>query len=453
MKRSFATKIKRIQYDVYKAVVKYAYEDRLIDLYREAPTQILPGPKAELRCCIFMERAILAERINLALGGNPNNPNHIETINIACDECPIDGITISSNCRSCLSHGCKHSCPKKAISIINRRAVVDKDLCIECGKCVSACPFGAITHHHRPCMTACDMHAISLGVEQKATIDNNKCVQCGKCIVKCPFGAIGNKSKLLEVINLIRSDAHVYAIYAPSIAGQFPYATLGQLVTGMRRLGFYEAVEVARGADMVLAQESRELDERGLLLSSCCPAFVEFVKKSIPSLADNISTTDSPMTMLARYIHNRDDKAKVVFISPCTAKYAEAEKSGCVDSVLAIDELQAYLDARDIDISELESNPIDDATYYGRIFSRSGGLSEGIKQFAQSSVRACTMSGLKECFAELMRLKAGKATDNFFEGMACDGGCVYGALNNWHTPRSKALNTDYADEKKPGLSR
>ena len=273
MERTFENKIKRINYNVYKAIVTYSYKGKLSDIYRDAPQEILPGPQAEIRCCIYKERAILSERFKLAMCDESDRKT-VKIIDIACDECPSSGIEIGSSCRSCITHRCKHVCPKNAISIINKKAVVDHDLCVECGECVGACPFNAIKLNRRPCIVSCEANAISLGKNKKAAIDYSKCVECGKCIVKCPFGAISNVSLLLKTIDLLKNkQGKVYAIYAPSLAGQFSYAVTSQLVAGMKKIGFDEVINVAVGAEEVLRGEVKEADEAGVLLSSCCPAF------------------------------------------------------------------------------------------------------------------------------------------------------------------------------------
>lgn len=166
MERTFENKIKRINYNVYKAIVTYSYKGKLSDIYRDAPQEILPGPQAEIRCCIYKERAILSERFKLAMCDESDRKT-VKIIDIACDECPSSGIEIGSSCRSCITHRCKHVCPKNAISIINKKAVVDHDLCVECGECVGACPFNAIKLNRRPCIVSCEANAISLGKTKK----------------------------------------------------------------------------------------------------------------------------------------------------------------------------------------------------------------------------------------------------------------------------------------------
>ena len=108
----------------------------------------------------------------------------------------------------------------------------------------------------------------------------------------------------------------------------FSYAKLGQVVSGILELGFYRVMETALGADMVAQAESKELSEKGFLTSSCCPAFVQYIRSAFPNLLPLVSHSPSPMATIAKYIKDRDAKAKVVFIGPCTAK-----KSGSADGI------------------------------------------------------------------------------------------------------------------------
>lgn len=108
---------------------------------------------------------------------------------------------------------------------------------------------------------------------------------------------------------------------------------------------------------MVAMTESAELVEKGFLTSSCCPAFVSYIKKSFPDLIPLISHNPSPMAAIAKYLKETDSPCKVVFIGPCTAKKAEAqleEVKSYVDCVLTFEELQALFDSKDIDITALK---------------------------------------------------------------------------------------------------
>ena len=139
--------------------------------------------------------------------------------------------------------------------------------------------------------------------ENPAQIDNNKCINCGACSYACPFGAIMDKSFILDAIRILKDSNkgdgfNVYAVVAPSIASQFVYAKLGQVVTAIKKLGFYSVVEAALGADIVAYSESKELAEKGFLTSSCCPAFVDYVKKFYPKLPRTFHTICLPWRRL-----------------------------------------------------------------------------------------------------------------------------------------------------------
>ena len=105
---------------------------------------------------------------------------------------------------------------------------------------------------------------------------------------------------------------------------------------------------------------------------------MRYIKTAFPELADFVSHNMSPMAALAKYIKSTDKTAKVVFVGPCTAKKAERQLDGVkeyVDAVLTFEELQALFDSKDIELTELSEDVLDNASYFGRIFARSGGLS------------------------------------------------------------------------------
>ncbi len=445
--RLFDTAVQELKYKVIKELIK-AYDQGLTaDIYHDIPIKIMPGPKASLRCCVYKERAIIQERMKLAMGGDSENHNVVEVIDIACDECPVDGVFVTPACRGCISHRCKEACPKDAITIVDKHCVVDKSKCIECGKCTQACPYGAIILQKRPCVNSCKVGAIKVNADKKAEIDNEKCVGCGACVYQCPFGAIQDKSYILDALDIIKNSEgntkyKVYAIIAPAIVAQFNYARIEQVVTGMKKLGFFDVVETAIGADLTLDKEADELKERGKLTSSCCPSFVKYVKKYFPELEKYISSTPSPMVMAGKLLKAMDKTAKVIFVGPCTSKKFEFKSETArpyIDCVISFEELQAFLDARDIDVSTLEDTSLDNASYYGRIFARSGGLTEGVATLAKErgfDADPVAMSGLDECKKHLLLLKLNRSPHNFFEGMACEGGCVNGALCLHHGPKS-----------------
>ena len=458
--RKFDTKVQHLKYKVLREVARLAWKDTLLEHVMDIPKTIVPGNEPTMRCCVYKERAILGERVKIAMGGDKNNPNVIEVIDIACDECPVGGYEVTNACRGCLAHRCEDVCKFGAISFDHQHvAHIDKSKCKECGACAKVCPYTAIVSRKRPCQNACKVKAISMNEQKAATIDNHKCIQCGACVYQCPFGAIMDKSYILNVIDIIKKSENnekykVYAMVAPSISSQFTYAKLGQVISGLKELGFFTVVEAALGADMVAQAESRELAEKGLLTSSCCPAFVAYVKSAFPDLLKYVSHNLSPMATLAKYIKDTTPNAKIVFIGPCTAKKAEAqldEVKPYIDAVMTFEELQALYDSKDIDITTLGEDVLDNASYFGRIFARSGGLSDAVAQGVKEQnldfdLKAVPCDGIEACRTALLKLNKGILDGNFIEGMACIGGCIGGAGCLTHGEKNKAEVDKYGRE-------
>lgn len=458
--RKFDTKVQHLKYKVLREVARLAWNDDLLEHVMDIPKTIVPGNQPTMRCCVYKERAILGERVKIAMGGDKSNPNIIEVIEIACDECPVGGYEVTNACRGCLAHRCEDVCKRGAITFDhNHVAHIDKSKCVECGACAKVCPYTAIVSRKRPCQSACKVKAISMNEQKAATIDNEKCIQCGACVYQCPFGAIMDKSYMVNVIDLLKKSEQntkykVYALVAPSISSQFNYAKLGQVITGLKSLGFHTVIEAALGADMVAMSESRELAEKGFLTSSCCPAFVKYVKSAFPNLAPYISHNLSPMAALAKYIKDTTENAKIVFIGPCTAKKAEAQLDSVkpyVDCVLTFEELQALFDSRDFDITSLEEGVLDNASYYGRIFARSGGLSDAVAQAMKEQniefdLKAVPCDGIEACRMALLKFSKNVLDGNFIEGMACIGGCIGGAGCLTHGEKNKAEVDKYGKE-------
>lgn len=458
--RKFDTKVQHLKYKVLREVAREAWAGRLAQTAIDIPKTIVPGKVPTMRCCVYKERAILAERVRIAMGLDNDKPNVIEVIDIACDECPMGGYEVTNSCRGCLAHRCEDVCRFGAITFDeNHVAHIDKTKCKECGACSKVCPYSAILNYKRPCETACKVKAIKMGDEKQACIDNDKCISCGACVYACPFGAIMDKSFILNVIDMLKGshgnqNYRIYAIVAPSISSQFTYAKLGQVISGLRKLGFHTVVEAALGADMVAQAESRELAEKGFLTSSCCPAFVDYIDKNFPDLKPFVSHNLSPMATIAKYIKETEKNCKTVFIGPCTAKKMEFQKESVkpyIDAVLTFEELQALFDSKDIDITALDEDVLDNASYFGRIFARSGGLAdavaEGIReQNLEFVLKPCSCDGIEQCKIALLQKRAGKLQANFIEGMACTGGCIGGAGCLTHGEKNKAEVDKYGRE-------
>ena len=202
--RKFDTKVQHLKYKVLREVARLAWDGTLFEGMIDIPKKIVPGNEPTMRCCVYKERAILGERVKLAIGGDKENPNIIEVIDIACDECPVGGYEVTNACRGCLAHRCEDVCKRGAISFDkNHVAHIDKSKCVECGACAKVCPYTAIVGRKRPCQNACKVKAIAMNDQKAATIDNNKCIQCLRCVSTCNnvqgIGAIGQIRRGFDV--------------------------------------------------------------------------------------------------------------------------------------------------------------------------------------------------------------------------------------------------------------
>ena len=390
--RGVETRIQEIRHRIFREVARMAYhtEWQVDKRIEELPYEIVPGEVGNFRNDIFLERAIVGERLRLAMGlpyrsaadhspisdgieaaDKPETyytPPLINIIKFACHGCKENQVVVTEGCQGCLAHPCVEVCPKGAVSLAryNGRSVIDQEKCIKCGRCVEVCSYNAIIHQKRPCAAACGMDAIRTNQNGKADIDYDKCVSCGMCLVNCPFGAIADKSQIFQVIRAIQSGERVYAAVAPAFVGQFgPKVTPGRLRAAMKQLGFADVFEVAIGADLCAAQEAddflEEVPEKlPFMATSCCPAWSTMAKKLYPDYANCISMALTPMTLTARLIKHQHKNAKVVFIGPCAAKKLEAMRTDVrseVDFVLTFEEMAGIFDAKHVELTMVPEDP------------------------------------------------------------------------------------------------
>ncbi|SMC23347.1 [FeFe] hydrogenase, group B1/B3 [Clostridium acidisoli DSM 12555] len=451
----FDNQLLKLKHEVLTKIAVLAKENNISKKELDKiPYAMIKGEIATYRDTVEHEREILLERAKLAAGYKPNGKNAQELIDIneekqilyviraACDRCPTKKFKVTDACRNCIAHKCESVCNFGAITYVNGRAHIDSDKCKECGMCNKVCPYNAIAQNIRPCKKSCPTGALSFNAyDFIAVITENKCVNCGACMSICPFGAIEDKSSLVNVVNSLMNKENIYAIVAPSIAGEFgSKITYGQVKNAIRSLGFTDMVEVACGADAVTVHESNEFVERmengdSYMTSSCCPGFLSYIEKIMPDQAGRISGTVSPMVATGRYVKAKDKDAKVVFIGPCTAKKNEALKDSIKDSVdyvLTFEELIALFDAFQIDPSTCEDIIVNDASIFGRGFAMGGGVTASIENYIKeksidSDFKPIKASGATEIKKSITIAKAGKLGGNFIEGMLCEGGCINGA--------------------------
>lgn len=458
MDNIFDTKVQVLKCKVLKEVASLAWNNELLEKILEIPEKIIPGTEPSMRCCVYKERAILSQRIKLAIGGNKSNKRIIQVIKIACEDCPTGGYEVTSSCRSCLAHRCAEACKRNAISFgVDQKAVIDKEKCVECGSCAMVCPYHAIIDFKRPCESSCKVGAITQGCANEAEIDYDKCVSCGACAYACPFGAITDRSYILDAVDFLKNSSvqrPVYALIAPAIVGQFGGIDIGRIIGGIKRLGFTEVLEVAAGADIVADRECDEFIEKGFLFSSCCPSFVAYIEKNFPDLKGYISHNLSPAGTLAALVKKNNAEAKTVFIGPCTAKKAEYRRDdykGLIDCVLTFEELQALFDSCNISLNDIPCEMPSGATRFGRRFASSGGLTQALTQSltekgCDKEVKPLICSGIEQCRAALIKTSKKTIKENFIEGMACSGGCVFGAGCLTHSSKNAVLVDIFANK-------
>lgn len=463
MRGLYSSKTK-IRHQIFTEIARLAYEGDIEKEMDDLPYKILPGEIATYRDSIFLERAIVGERLRVAMGLPLRNisehapiskgveaslieekyyePPLINIIKFACNSCSEKRVIVTEGCQGCLEHPCQEVCPKQAIHMENGRSVIDQERCIKCGKCLESCPYNAIIKQERPCAKACGMNAIHSDEYGRAEIDYDKCVSCGMCLVSCPFSAIVDKGQIYQTIMALKSDTPVYAIVAPAVAGQFePELKNTQLRGAFKALGFTDIKEVAVGADLCTIEEAKDFmkevpEKIPFMGTSCCPAWSVMAKKTVPQLANCISMALTPMVLTARLLKQEEPDCKIVFVGPCAAKKLEASRKSVrsyVDFVLTFEEVKGMFDAKDVDFASLpEEEPLTQASSDGRGFAVSGGVAAAVVKAVKRmdpdrEVKVVSANGLQECKKMLMAAKAGKYNGYLLEGMACPGGCIAGA--------------------------
>ena len=442
-----------LKHDVINEVAKLAFEGKLEEKRDTIPYSIIPGPQPQFRCCIYKEREIIRQRVRLAEGKAPgpvDDGNVIQVIPSACADCPIASYIITDNCQNCLGKSCMNSCKFGAIQMEGKHPKIDPNKCRECGMCAKSCPFHVIVHLQRPCKFSCPVDAITYDEHGISVIDDEKCIKCGQCIHKCPFGAIGSKTFIVDVVNAIKSDRPVYAMVAPAVEGQFGAdISMASWRNALIKTGFKDMIEVGLGGDMTTMSEAEEwweaYENGEKKTTSCCPAFVNMIRKHFKESEELISTTVSPMCAVSRMIKSKDPDAYTVFIGPCIAKKSEVvdqKIEGNADAVLTFSELHSIMIAAGTDFEPTEDE-YQEATTFGKRYGNAGGVTASVLEYLNETNRdttgisVCKADGAAECKKALLLLKAGKLDDDFIEGMVCEGGCVGGPSAYAEIPKFK----------------
>ena len=386
--------------------------------------------------------------------------------------------------------------PEPELDTSSLSIIRDAHKCIQCGDCVRMCNeiqnVGAIDFVNRG-------SKMVIGPAFNEPIANSPCVGCGQCAAVCPTGAIVIRKDTGRVWpELNDKNTKVVAQVAPAVrvamAKEFGLPenenSMGRISAALRRLGFDEVYDTATGADLTVLEESNEFlqrieaGENLPLITSCCPAWIQYCEKNHPELMKNISTCKSPMQMFSSVIKaeyaNSSRRVVCVAIMPCTAKKFECAREEFMhdgvpetDYVITTQELIQMIHKAGIVFDELEPEAVDPefstSTGAGVIFGVTGGVTEavlrrlstdkskkalmsiafndvrgmkGVKEttipYGDKEVRIAIVSGLKNAEKVIQALKNGEHFD-FIEVMACPGGCVAGGGQPFGTNAAKEV--------------
>lgn len=397
--------------------------------------------------------------------------------------------------------------------------VLDPTKCIKCGRCVQVCQdmqgVFALEFIGRGDSTVMAPAAM-------LSLDDSPCIKCGQCAAHCPVGAIYEKDETEAFRKAVADpDKHVVVQIAPAVrvalgeAFNLPAGTIstGQIYTALRRLGADKVFDTNFSADLTIMEEGTELVQRltkgtGVLpqITSCCPAWTDYMEKYYPDMIPNFSTAKSPMMMQGAvtktyYAENaKIDPAKIysVAIMPCTAKKFEITRddnmqaSGFndVDLVLTTRELARLIKSSGIDFADLPGEPADspigEYAGAGTIFGNTGGVMEaalrtayyaitgeelknveiaavrgmeGIRKgeidVAGKKVRVAIAHGMANVKSIMDEIRAAREAGaeppyEFIEVMACRGGCISGGGQPYASTdevRAKRIEGLYEDDR------
>jgi transcriptional regulator with PAS, ATPase and Fis domain/iron only hydrogenase large subunit-like protein len=304
--------------------------------------------------------------------------------------------------------------------------VTYKERCRRCYSCVRTCPVKAIK--------------VDQGFAQ---IIYDRCIGCGNCL-SCPQKAKVVVDRMVRTQELLTSSAPVVAVLGCSFPAFFNAITPGQLVAGLKSLGFLEVHEGAYGARMIAARYRETLKEAHQpMISSHCPAVVDLVERHFPKLLPNLMGTVSPMIAMGRFIKGiLGEGTKIVYISTCIAAKFEIqakESANAIDVVLTYQEIDKLFKSRGINPASLGEVPFDGIDPgKGRLFTLTGGP---LKVFDIEpdflDTETISSEGESHTLDIIRDLSAGRIAPSFVDLRFCDGGCVDGPA------RDRELNHFY----------
>ena len=297
-------------------------------------------------------------------------------------------------------------------------------------------------------------------------VKKDTCTGCSSCVDSCKAEKLKASRDILPALKSIHEKkGPVYALIAPAVVGHFSeVVTPGKLRTAFKKLGFDGMVEVALFADILTLKEALEFDKNinsendYQLTSCCCPIWIAMIRKIYNQLIPHVPGAVSPMIACGRTIKKLHPDSTTIFIGPCIAKKAEAREPdlvGAIDYVLTFQEIQDVFDFAGIDPTQMEETTKDHSSKGGRIYARTGGVSEAVYSTLKNinpdkkiSIKTQQANGVKECKAMINSLINGETNANFFEGMGCIGGCVGGPKAIINKEKGKKHVDEYGNQAK-----
>jgi iron only hydrogenase large subunit-like protein len=313
------------------------------------------------------------------------------------------------------------------------------------------------------CISGCEFGAMNKDINGNIII-SDECLGCAKCINKCIRKNLTDKKDILPVFELLNEGTvPVYAMIAPAFTSQYGEdVTPGKLRNAFKKLGFAGMIEVALFADILTLKEAMEFDivikdkNDFVLTSCCCPMWIGMIKRIYNDLIPHIPPSVSPMVACGRSIKKLYPDAKTVFIGPCIAKKAEAREKDIADStdfVFTFQEIADIFKIAHIYPEELEEDLRDHSSKAGRIYARTGGVSEAIHNTLDYlrpnrtiPFKSKQANGISQCKELLNEIKEGKVSSNFLEGMGCVGGCVGGPKRIIEMEEGREFVNNYSEK-------
>ncbi len=305
------------------------------------------------------------------------------------------------------------------------------------------------------CVRDCPVKAIKI-VDGQAEVITERCIACGNCVKVCSQGAKTFYKSKDSVTELLNSGEKVVACVAPSFPAEFVEIENYKIFVGMlRKMGFDKVVEVSFGADVVAQKYKQLVDESNgkTIISSDCPAIVNYIRHYHPKYVENLAPLASPMVAITRIIKEKYGKDyKSVLIGPCIAKKAESEE---LEYVLTFSELRELF--QQLKISQDNIEPTDfDPPYSGRgsMFPVSRGLIHNMEKMDKIMDGDIIVTHGHVNFREAIdELQEGNLDVGYMELLCCRG-CIMGPGMSKGGKRFKrrALINDYVKNKLTNLN-